>query len=178
MYFWRKTMIRMAGTAPKPTTIRHMWFSLQFMDWNRKYTGISRAKVEATATYHMGCHKETVPPFFFWEAYSAKKLNATGKSTPMPTPMMNRAMMRVQTSGATAQAMAATTKNTMSAMKTLKRPSLSTKYPPKTDPTQRADHDRSGDDREHGGRQVEVFGDVGHPERHGGEVIGVQEDAA
>ena len=73
------------------------------------------------AAYQVGHHMATLEallPGPFSLANSLKNAIATGRSIPTPSPMTKRAPASTYSFGASAQAIAATTKNTISAIKT------------------------------------------------------------
>ena len=73
------------------------------------------------AAYQVGHHMATLAallPGPLSLENSLRKAIATGRSIPTPSPMTNRAPVRTYSLGASAQAIAATTKNSISAIKT------------------------------------------------------------
>ncbi|MNK96084.1 hypothetical protein D3C87_1163480 [compost metagenome] len=73
------------------------------------------------AAYQVGHHmatRDALLPLPWSLENSARKAMATGRSMPTPNPMTKRAPASTYSFGASAQAMAATTKKTMSAMNT------------------------------------------------------------
>lgn len=115
----RTRMMASAGTAPKISDARQSHPACSA--GNRKYRPKISRKQTDDATYHIGHHAASRdallprPPNF---ENSARNAIATGRSMPTPSPITKRAPISTHTFGARPAAIAAITKNSMSAMKT------------------------------------------------------------
>ncbi|AIP73747.1 Uncharacterised protein [Burkholderia mallei] len=112
-------MIASAGTAPKISDARHSQRACSA--GSAKYSPNTIRKHTDDAAYHIGHHAASRdallprPPNF---ENSARNAIATGRSMPTPSPITKRAAISTSTFGASPATIAATTKQSMSAMNT------------------------------------------------------------